>query len=116
MTTKTFTPDDLRQFTGTQTYYRHWLKFMYTDGVKHFADQAGAYWFLDIVGTEIFQLREKEDFIVISMKVKEGQAVITADDGNNRVLWDRDIEYTDCPEGLWRFYLVNEVMMVPFEY
>ena len=32
----TITKADLNQFTGTEQYYRHWLKgIVYTDGVKY---------------------------------------------------------------------------------
>jgi hypothetical protein len=40
---------DLSQFTGTENYYRHpFGKALFTDGVKYFAETAGAYWFIDI--------------------------------------------------------------------
>jgi hypothetical protein len=46
---KTLTHAELRQFTGTDHWYKHTLnrKVLFTDGVKYLADQAGAYWLLD---------------------------------------------------------------------
>lgn len=41
---------DLKMFTGTEQWFRHPLSsnFLYTDGVKFFAEHCGggAYWFL----------------------------------------------------------------------
>ncbi len=84
----------------------------------HFAENAGggAYWFLDIVATEVLPLLKKEPFIHIVLAAKDRKATIKADDGNGVVLWDREIEFTDCPDGDWRFYLADNVLMVPSEY
>lgn len=108
----------LAHCTGSEHWYRHALvrPFLYTDGVKLFADMAGAYWFLDIIATEVFRYQAREEFIHIKMDVKGGAAVITADDGNGAVFWSRNIDFTDCPEGEWRFYLANSTMLLPSEY
>ena len=47
--TTTFSLADLRQFTGTEQWYRHGLarNILFTDGAKYLADEAGAYWLLD---------------------------------------------------------------------
>ena len=39
----------LKQFTGTEYWYRHGLvrTVLFTDGAKYVADQGGAYWLLD---------------------------------------------------------------------
>jgi hypothetical protein len=41
--------ENLRHFTGSENWYRHSLNptVLYTDGAKHVADTAGAYWLLD---------------------------------------------------------------------
>jgi hypothetical protein len=50
-TTAKLSPADLRQFTGTENYYRHALnpKILFTDGAKYVADRGGAYWLLDLI-------------------------------------------------------------------
>ena len=47
--TKTLTREDLRQFSGSETWYRHAFvrSVLYTDGVKHVAEAGGAYWLID---------------------------------------------------------------------
>lgn len=112
------TPSDLSAFTGTEQWYRHNLNraMLYTDGVQYFAEQAGAYWFLDIVATELMPLLQREPFMLVVLHSHDGKALLFADDGDGRKLWQRDIEYTDCPEGVWKFYLTDNVLMVPSEY
>lgn len=108
----------LAQCTGSEHWYRHPLvrPFIYTDGPKLFADMAGAYWFLDIVATEVLPFQKKEEFIVVTLTVTGSKARISTDDGNGQVFWTRDIDFTDCPEGEWKFYLVNNTFHVPSEY
>jgi hypothetical protein len=44
-------PEVLRQFNGTENWYRHGLirNVAYTDGAQYVAEHAGAYWLLDII-------------------------------------------------------------------
>jgi hypothetical protein len=116
---------DLSHFTGTENYYRHGIvgSVVYTDGVKHFANTAGAHWFLDILATEVSLLIfNGEDFVSVKMDVTDGKAVIWADDGNGKALWNKRIGFTDCPNGEWRFYMApggpenTIVIMLPSEY
>ncbi len=45
----TLKASDLSQFTGTEQWYQHGInrKVLFTDGAKHVAETAGAYWLLD---------------------------------------------------------------------
>ena len=49
--TATLTESQLRQFTGSENWYRHGINrsVLFTDGAKFLADQGGAYWLLDII-------------------------------------------------------------------
>lgn len=108
---------DLRCFTGSETLYNHPLAPMrYTDGVRYFADRAGAYWFVDIVATQLLQYLCRERFISIHLRVADGRARIAADDGDGNEFYARSIDCTDCPEGDWGFYLADSVLMLPSEY
>ncbi len=42
--------DELEQFYGTEKWYRHFTGLVYTDGIKYLAENAGAYWLIDLVG------------------------------------------------------------------
>ena len=110
----------LAQYYGTEGYFFNPLyKWMnYTDGVKFFAENAGngAYWFLDIIGTEFKLIAKVEEFINIKLAVTNNSAVLSADDGDGNELFSKIITYTDCPEGTWKFYLTNNILMLPSEY
>lgn len=112
--------NSLAQFYGTEQYYFNplykWMR--YTDGVKYFAENAGngAYWLLDIIGTELHQLTKTHDFINIEFNVTANSGKISADDGNDHRIYQKRIDYTDCPEGNYRFYLTDNVLMLDSEY
>lgn len=110
----------LAPFYGTELWHRNPLypRMTYTDGVQFFAENAGngAYWFLDIVGTEVHHLHGKaEEFIVVVLDSDGKKAKLSADDGDGNVFWKRDIDFTDCPAGRWKFYLENNVLCLPAE-
>ena len=110
---------DLSQFYGTENYYKTCLfspNLKHTDGVQYFASQADAYWFLDIIATEIFPLTKKEPFLAINLKAEDGEATISVQDVDLGLLFSKHIAYTDCPSGLYEFFLTNNVLMLTSEY
>jgi hypothetical protein len=111
---------DLKMFTGTEQWFKHPLSsnFLYTDGVKFFAEHCGggAYWFLDILATELADLQETEDFMSITLIVVDKSAKILVDDGNGNILHTREVDYTDAEEGAWKFFFTNNVLLLPSEY
>lgn len=119
--TKRLTKADLRQFTGTEHWYRHALvrSVLYTDGAKYLAEAAGAFWLLDEIA--FAQKGEKrvaaEAFQVWTLSVNAGRtASLTCDDGNENVVYSKPIEYTDCPLADIQLYFTNDVILLPSEY
>jgi hypothetical protein len=111
----------LRQYTGTEQWYRHGLnrQLLYTDGVQFFAENGGgqgAYWLLDIIATEYWLLLKKAPFLALSITVKDDAAKIEVTDGNGHILKTRELEYADLQEGVWKFYLTDNVLLLPSEY
>lgn len=124
----------LRAFTGSERLYRHSLMrgFTYTQGVQHFAEHAGngAYWLLDILATEpaIAKHFKQDRMAVVHLRVKDAKAHLKVDDGNDNLVYERDIDYTDCPDSPgsdgWTFYLCENhfpsgriiTMLLPSEY
>jgi len=112
-------PSDLSQFSGTETWMRHALNrnMLYTEGVEFFAEQVGGYWMLDIVATSLMALHGKHHFLGIELRVNDKrEAELYADDGNDHKLYSRRIEFTDCPEGVWKFFLIDNVLLLRSEY
>ncbi len=114
---------EIAQFTGSEHLYFNPLyrQLKYTDGIKYFAERVGAYWLLDIIGTEFHPKTTGENpkwdyFLSITIKVKDSKAQIKVTDGNDTTFTTRAISYTDCPEGEWYFYLTDNVLMLASEY
>jgi hypothetical protein len=110
---------DLSQFYGTEKYHRTFVfspNLKHTDGVQYFAEQAGAFWFLDIVATEIYPFSDKYPFMTIYLTVKDGKGEIIVQDGDISRLYQRHINFTDCPEGTYEFFLTDDVLMLCSEY
>jgi hypothetical protein len=116
---------ELAQFTGTEQYFRHGLvrNVVYTDGVKHFAEKAGAYWLLDILATELPAFVKKHEIIFVTATAKDGKATLEAvRDTGQKTLWTKKIDFTDLPDGEWPLWFAvggpggTLVIMIPSEY
>jgi hypothetical protein len=109
---------DLSGFCGTSAYHRSSLfsKMVHTDGVESFCNQAHAYWFLDICACEIHPILEKEYFLAIKLIVVNGTAQIDVTDGDDNPVLLKEIEFTDCPQGVYDFFLTDNVLMLTSEY
>ena len=120
MTGNTLKISDLSSFTGTEQWYRHGLmrKVLYTDGVKYVADTGGAYWLIDEIafGQAMVDVA-REEFQVWKLTVNSDQtATLSCEDGNDRVIITKKIEYTDFPMNEIVFYYRDNVLMLPNEY
>lgn len=85
--------------------------FLYSDGVKACAE-AGCYWLLDILGTELTRpMFKNRDSVmcIVKVKVADQRASITGEfeDGDPRP-YKRKVDYTDLPEGNWVFYVSDD--------
>jgi hypothetical protein len=109
--------DDLRQFTGTQHYYRNFTGLLYTDGIHYLAERAAAYWLIDLVGSYQYKLRNVP-FQVWRIIVSDDQtALITMreDDGQPTKIQQK-VLYTDFPLRTLSWYCIDNVMMLKQEY
>ena len=120
-TTKTLTEADLMQFTGSLQWYRHGIvrDVLFTDGAKYVADQGGAYWLLDEIA--LAQRYDKrvagEEFQLWKLKVNDDRtAVLTCDDGNDKVVYSKAIEFTDFPLPEIALYFTGNTILLPSEY
>ncbi len=121
---QTVTPDtltdELAQFHGSEQLYLHWLGGRFTEGVKHLADRAGAYWLIDAIFSHQRGRVRLEPFQVWRLdRLPEGGAKLHAwTDTPNASRWlkTQTIEYTDFPLDQIDLWLVDGVLMLPTEY
>jgi len=112
---------DLSQFSGSENWYRHGInrKVLFTDGAKYVADEGGAYWLLDEIA--IVQPHNKavaaEEFQVWKLTVRPDRtATLTCDDGNGRVVFTKEIEFTDFQLDTITLWFANNTIYLPSEH
>ncbi|MBD2039219.1 DUF6876 family protein [Microcoleus sp. FACHB-672] len=122
----------LPQFNGTNTYFKHILGLSYTDGLKFLAENAECYWLIDAIAShQIKALKNPrlKDFQLWILAVGDSHEFIKPSPGNNAILtcWEdtpvlgvkppitQQIEFTDFPLPVIKFYLENSVLMLPSE-
>ena len=112
---------DLRQFTGTETWYRHPFnpKVLYTEGVRYVAEEGGAYWLVDAIAIAQITVKKvaEEEFQVWTLKVQlDRTASLACDDGNGNVVYTQAIDFTDFPMDEIKLYFTDNTLLLPSEY
>lgn len=116
---------ELKQFTGTEHYYKHPFGYVYTDGIFYLLETAKCFWLADVVFSHIRTSKrlQAEEFLVCNLESdqKDG-AIFTIDDGNGVILATQAISYTDFPFGALesedkrlKLYFENDVLCLPSE-
>jgi hypothetical protein len=115
------TQADLRQFTGTENWYRHGLlrRITFTDGVKYLAEHAQCWWLIDDIA--IMQLRPEVravDFQFWKLKVEpDGTALLTmVKDEGYEPTYTQKISITDFPMPEVEIWFRDNVIFLPSEY
>jgi hypothetical protein len=119
MGTELITHETMNHFTGSEGlhYSRFIPQVKYTDGVS-FLDHNGAGWLVDAIKTHLVLTRKvaQEDFVCITLTVKNKTATLTFTDGNETKLASQKFEYTDFPLPEVKFFYTNKVLMLNTEY
>lgn len=109
----------LSQFIGTSQYHRHWSGVLvFTDGVHFLAENAGAYWFLDLIAS--WQKRAMKDrmlreFQIWELRVKRPVAIAVCLRDSDDEAFRQEIPFTDFPLDFMKLYLETGVLMLPSE-
>ncbi len=107
---------ELRQFSGTEQYYKGYLGTLRTDGVQFFSAHAG--WLITDIESVVkaHPKVKKEEFVSVKVSVKDETAKAVYGDGNENNLYTQRYTYTDLPDGEYYFYYTNNVLMLSNEY
>ena len=111
--------NDLQHFTGTENWYKNPLfpNYLYTDGVKYLAEQASCYWLIDYVfSNQIDAKIKREEFQTWTIRTKDNQAIIIVEDGNDNIVKQFNLEYTDFPLKEFTLWFTNSTLFLPSEY
>lgn len=115
---------EMRNFYGTETWHKWSIlfpRFLLTDGAKFVADQCGAYWLMDLIGSyQARFLKAGEYFQVWKLEIKGTKGTVTCEDGNGKKLARQSIAWTDFPLDEIKLYAVWDgeylVILLPSEY
>ena len=116
--------NELHNFSGTEHYYRIMPNILMTDGAKFVADKGEAYWLITAIASYLPNFTQNESFIVANLTVTRTATACTAllklDDGNDNILAEQFIEYTDFELDEIKFYACYTgdawLLMLPTEY
>ena len=123
MKTKDEILNDLPSFYGTEHYHRwspFFRNFVLTDGAKYIADACGAYWLMDAIASHLGSYKS-EGFAVVKLSraTASNGWLLRIEDGNDGLLADQLIEFTDFPLDEIKLYVAHSeywVIMLPSEY
>ncbi len=117
---KTLSQADLRQFTGSEHWYRHPLarKVLYTDGAQYVAEHGGAYWLIDAIAfLQAESAVAAEEFQLWKLMVRaDHTATLACEDGNGKRVYAHEIPFTDFPLPEIKLYFTNDTILLPSEY
>lgn len=118
---KTLDPNIMRQFTGSEHWYRFGIvpDITCTDGAKYVADTAGAYWLLDEIALAQKYVKEvaAQEFQVWKLAVKDDRsATLTCEDGNDHAVYSKPIPFTDFPKDGVTLWFADNVIYLPGEH
>lgn len=110
--------DDLRDFTGTQDWYRHFTGLLFTDGVLAMAEKFQAFWLIDLVFShQVTPEVKAQPFQKWVLKRTEGDCFLAvADDGNGVVIAEQVIPYSDFAADQVTLFYTAGVLLLPSEY
>lgn len=105
---------DLGQYYGTQGYAGV-LGVNVTDGVQYIMNNGYSWFVTDMIA--VLRTKIKELFCSVKLKVDKEKktAVATIDDGNGKILYTQEYDYTDAKRDLHLFF-TNNVLMLSGEY
>jgi hypothetical protein len=112
---------NLQQFMGGGDQFRHITGLLYTEGVQHLAEEAGAYWLIDAIasyqGERVLRAPRLREFQLWELEVKDQKGVLTCrEDSDLEPVIRQEIEYTDFPLPEIKLYVEGGVLLLPSEH
>lgn len=116
--------DNYAQATGSEKLTRYNFGHVVTDGALMMAEDNGAFWLLDIItsyqGEAKFKAEEFQTWTLYRRIRKDGKFtdrfLVRATDGNDNILVDQNIPFSDFPHDQATLWNVNKTIMLPSEY
>lgn len=96
----------------TENYTRVYPGLLITSGVRLLAEEAGAFWLLDVIESIRPRVSKEDGFAVAELSVSENDsAVFRLTDGNENELYKQEIQFTDFPfDNIKLFVALDEII------
>ena len=104
---------ELGQYSGT-TKYINVLVVNATEGIEYIMKNGYSWFVTDCIAVIKTKLKDKE-FLSIKLKLNDGKGTMIITDGNDKVFYKQEYEYTDAKKELILF-CTNNVLMLSGEY
>jgi hypothetical protein len=88
---------NLKQFTGTEQYHRFHSSTVLTDGALYLAEVARCFWLMDVFASHLSEISTDHGLTCLKLKLVGEGASVVIDDGDENILAQQVIEYTDFP-------------------
>lgn len=105
---------DLDSFCGTQSYHslKPLFKTVATDGVAYIMDNGYSWLVTDALA--VIEADLNAEFLVIKLKLGD-KAVMLITDGDNKILYKQEYEFTDVKKEV-KLFVADGVIMLSGEY
>lgn len=114
--------EELKNFTGSETFYRILGNTVITEGVKYFADKAEAYWLIQdiVINCKMHNELKNEGFISIKaykpLDLMKDGILVAYEDGNYKELYSQYYPNSKLPKGEYSFWFTDNTLLLPSEY
>jgi len=117
------TQGDLDHFIGTTQWFKHFLGYLYTEGVRHVAEEGEAYWLLDAIfswQTPTLKSYEHQFWsLTVTLEDETRNATLQCVSDTlpyGEILATQEIGYTDFPMDHIELWFANNVLYLPSEH
>lgn len=110
--------DQLRDFTGTTQWFKHFSGSLYTEGVQYMAERFQAYWFIDLVMSHQVNPKVRaHGFQTWDLhRIDDRQFIAVATDGNDNIIAKQVIPFSDFKADRLKLFYCEHVLLLPSEY
>ena len=91
------------------------IKVYATTGVVELCEENGCFWLFTDMALVYQELKDEEPFLSVKATGKDNKAEVIYEDGNYNVLRNYKYDYSDL-EGEHKFFITDDVIMLPSEY
>lgn len=115
---------ELKQFYGSEKFYRIFENCVITEGMKYFGDKAEAYWLINdiVIKCKMGKSLRNEEFVSIycSKPTGMGGVFVKYEDGNGNLLFNDYYPHSTLPDiekdVTYNFWFTDNVLLLPSEY